>query len=114
MEKQKNSRKKTLGKRFKLALALTPAILIMAVILVVPLASAQLNAPVPLQTSSITGGNPSVNSMASTLGGSGGGMSLAGNMTVTGNSTLNGQLTLTNAEQVILGSPLFANGTMTL
>ncbi|MHA1605731.1 MAG: hypothetical protein ACTSWF_13915, partial [Candidatus Freyarchaeota archaeon] len=67
MEKQKNSRKKTLGRRFKLALALTPAILIMAVILVVPLASAQLNAPVPLQTSSVTGGNPSVNSMASTL-----------------------------------------------
>ena len=41
-------------------------------------------------------------------------MSLTGSMTVTGDSILDGALTLTDAEQVILGSPLFSTGTMTL
>ncbi|MHA1579650.1 MAG: hypothetical protein ACTSUQ_08485, partial [Candidatus Freyarchaeota archaeon] len=97
MEKQKNSRKKTLGRRFKLALALTPAILIMAVILVVPLASAQLNAPVPLQTSGITGGNPSVNSMASTEEGTSitGQLNVWSPVNITGQSVITGDLQIT-------------------
>jgi hypothetical protein len=111
-------------------LLLIPAILILTCILTLPLASGQNQTiTTPLAYSQIQANAlPQTNSINSkgdiltlanltTLGsttGSGIPLTIIGSMTVTGNSTLNGDLDISNAQKVILGSPLIANGTMTL
>ncbi|MBS7250831.1 MAG: hypothetical protein KIH08_09645 [Candidatus Freyarchaeota archaeon] len=107
--------------RTKHNLIIIPVILILACLLALPLLSS-IQATTPLNSNTINPysalsnaypiGNTKLatllNSPASTS------MSLTGNMTVTGNNTLNGVFSLSNAQQVVLGSPLYANGTMTI
>ncbi|MGQ9720934.1 MAG: hypothetical protein ACUVXA_06375 [Candidatus Jordarchaeum sp.] len=103
-------------------LILLPAILLLTCFLALPLTESQVQAIAPLHPNSINsndilsnGGISTNTKLTTTLNSpSSGGMSLTGSMTVTGDSILNGNLTLSNAQQVILGSPLFATGTMTL
>ncbi|MEM3593125.1 MAG: hypothetical protein QXS27_00185, partial [Candidatus Jordarchaeaceae archaeon] len=105
----------------KRIIIIIPAILLLACFLALPLLSS-IQATTPLNSntinpySTLSNGYPTSNTKLATLLNSPANpsMSLTGNMTVTGNNTLNGNLSLTNAQQVVLGSPLYANGTMTL
>ena len=111
-------------------LLLLPAILILTCILALPLALGQnqtLTIPMAYgqiqanalpQTNSINSkGNILTLANPITLGSTtsnGVSLTVDGSMTVTGDSILNGDLSISSAQQVILGSPLYANGTMTL
>nr|MDO8082197.1 hypothetical protein [Candidatus Freyarchaeota archaeon] len=111
-------------------LLLIPAVLILTCILALPLASGQNQTlTIPLAYGQIQANAlPQTNSINSkgdiltlanpiTLGSTtnnGVPLTVIGSMTVTGDSILNRDLDISNAQQVILGSPLYASGTMTL
>ncbi|MEM2144430.1 MAG: hypothetical protein QW279_03655, partial [Candidatus Jordarchaeaceae archaeon] len=113
----KNKQKLFKGKT-KHILLLLPAILILTCILALPLVSGQ-QIYIPLQTNNVNprGELPINGNLITTLGNTiliDNNLSFVGNMTINGNSTLNGNLDISNAQSVILGSPLIANGTMTI
>nr|MDO8079405.1 hypothetical protein [Candidatus Freyarchaeota archaeon] len=94
----------------KYILILIPAILLLTGILAISLAAGQATA-LPASNNCI----PINANTVSTLGSSSsGGLSLNGNLTTIGSSTLNGNLTLTDASQVILGSPLIQSGALNI
>ncbi|MEM3585916.1 MAG: hypothetical protein QXO71_01225, partial [Candidatus Jordarchaeaceae archaeon] len=101
----------------KYILLLLPAILLLTYTIALPLASQQIY--IPLQANNVTPNEEQFinNNLITTLGDNimvDSSLSFAGNMTVNGNSTLIGDLTISNAQNVTLGSPLVANGTMTI
>jgi hypothetical protein len=100
--------------RTKHILLALPAILILACILAIPLASNQFKVYALPQAN---GANPSggISAMGGTTQTTNNdGLSFLGNMTVNGNTTLTGNLSITNSQQVVLGSPLIANGLLNL
>ncbi|WXG39415.1 MAG: hypothetical protein WED07_01045 [Candidatus Freyarchaeum deiterrae] len=103
------------GGRTKHTLLALSAIIFLTCILVIPLASGKIQAYALPQTSSTNPSSGIALKSNPPQGQSGtDGLSFIGNMTVNGNTTLNGNLAVSNAQQVILGSPLMANGTMNI